>query len=1517
MSGREPDSVRMAPTVRYVLCLVLAVVTGAAGSAPIRAQQFVPGGQSATTPPAPDLNVGASPTTRELSKRFERALKLIGEENFAEASRLLQTILDSDEDVFIRSETSAEVADQSLKLKVHQLLLTWSNEGREAYERQQGAAARRLLDDAIKTHDLEAIALVARRYFHTQAGHEATYRLAADHSDHDRPLQAAIGYDRLLSIPGGASRFEPYLSIRCATSWLRTGLPDKAREVLAQLQQRHPQKTLKIGGRTLDVYADPAAALTWLAATTGDPPADSGNSPLNWTTVGGDAARNAPSSGGSPYLNRGWRSSTIEGSTNLHEHDVALTRAFDAQRQLTSGTEDEVVGPVISSMQPLVVGDLVIARSMGDIRAYDLTSGRLAWATGEKDQALHDVIQSGFGIPTPQAQPVGSSQLAAAILQRGWDDASFGTLSSDGDLVFALEDLPINPPNLDQNPLRSFQTHNRLVAYDARSGSLVWEIGGPSSAPDDPLSSSFFLGPPLVLDRRLFCLVETGGDVRVVVLIPRTGQVEWQQTLTTLTPSELSVAIARRLSGLTPSFSGDILVCPIGAEQVVGLSLSQRMLLWRYRLKQPAELIDPVDPRRRLMRQRGLNPARMSANMSGDQNRWLDSQALIADLRVIVTPRGADELYCLNLLDGSLVWKKPRGEGLFVAGVHHGKLLVVGRNFVTALKLGDGEPAWPEPARLPRPSGRGFMAGEFLHLPLLTAEVASINLLDGRVVARSRSQAGNVPGNLAAVRGTVVSQGADFVEAYRQLDALEAEIADRLAKNQDDPQALKLRGEIQLQRGKSIEAYQDLKRALELDPNDAGIRSLLVGSLLEGMRVDFDKYRKLDSEIESLVSTPQERSTHLWLKILGLTRAGDGPAALAALLKFGDPHIADQEFERIDAELSVRRDRLVRARAAELFATASPQLQQEVLRTIAGQVDTYLGQNDQAALRRLFRYFQLPLAGSPLDQLNANLPLDTDWLADEFRLAPLTRRNDSGVAAVAMGRLMQLCLSAERPRDALAAARKLATQWPDAVSLEGKTGRDLANEWLARTELTREMALESPWPNGPVEVERLEAVGPAAERHFDLTIVGDRGPYLQDTRLLLNANWRDVSARDSLGRQLWKLNLEAPFPQGRPDFNRVFPCGHLLVVSVGSELVALDVLGTADQPGPRVLWTYTFRSAGVAPSIPQRNFDINTRRRMIYNEMNEQVGALGPVTGDQVTLLSGRKLMALDALTGKPVWTREGVRPGTELFGDERYVFAISADGVQAKVYDAVDGKFLGERSLPPASKRIETIGSHMITWKIKGGRQVLARFDPWSGTDLWSRDFDDTAQVTTVATEEAVVLEISGKLTVVSLADGTVKFRAPTEPEPSLRQLYVSRSRDRYIVIANQPTESTGWQLATPQTVQVHGRVYAFDRTTGRREWMTEIHRQGWDLNQPGELPVMTFASQYTMQRGNLPSFQTMWGLTCLDKRTGKILYDNRELNQNLLFVDYQGDVDLKQLDIRSFRLGLRLHFKDAAQKE
>ena len=140
----------------------------------------------------------------------------------------------------------------------------------------------------------------------------------------------------------------------------------------------------------------------------------------------------------------------------------------------------------------------------------------------------------------------------------------------------------------------------------------------------------------------------------------------------------------------------------------------------------------------------------MTGNDGGANSRWADASVTIAEGCVLLTPPESNQLHCINLIEGTLLWQKPRDDGLYVACVADGKAVVVGKSSVRAMKLADGEPAWSD-GNLPLPSGsvpsgRGFFNGQRYHLPLSSAEVAVIDVPSGaswparnRAPARSRA----------------------------------------------------------------------------------------------------------------------------------------------------------------------------------------------------------------------------------------------------------------------------------------------------------------------------------------------------------------------------------------------------------------------------------------------------------------------------------------------------------------------------------------------------------------------------------------------------------------------------------------------------------------------------------------------------------------------------------------------------------------------------------------------------------
>ena len=150
-------------------------------------------------------------------------------------------------------------------------------------------------------------------------------------------------------------------------------------------------------------------------------------------------------------------------------------------------------------------------------------------------------------------------------------------------------------------------------------------------------------------------------------------------------------------------------------------------------------------------------------------------------------PAEADALFGLSLIDGSPLWDPlPRQDDLYLACVHAGKIVLVGRRGIHAVNLSDGKAAWKgRTVAFPdgsAPSGRGFRTGNRYYVPLSSAEVAVVDLDAGKIVQTSKSHDGEIPGNLVCYKDKVISQGWDGVEVFFQADALRDELAPPLGR---------------------------------------------------------------------------------------------------------------------------------------------------------------------------------------------------------------------------------------------------------------------------------------------------------------------------------------------------------------------------------------------------------------------------------------------------------------------------------------------------------------------------------------------------------------------------------------------------------------------------------------------------------------------------------------------------------------------------------------------------------------
>jgi outer membrane protein assembly factor BamB len=651
------------------------------------------------------------PTDAGLAQKLHAVREYVRIKRWEDAARLLQDLLDRPEDVFLpvtrRGPDGQEIgtAAVSLRAELNRLIAGLPKPGREAYESLVGRSARQSLVEA--KGQPAALALIVQRCPYTKAGQQAAALLGAHHLDRGHFGLAAGYFDHILRSTDAAPP-QPLLLFQAALAFRRAGLADRAEQTWKRLAAAAPDG-IAAGGQTI-----PLAELATELSRSAGPAADVADSTLlpeaRWPR---DTGADGPA--------RAW--------------------VQEAARRLEAASQ-----PVLSPVTPLTVGGKVVYRTDRGIRAVDPQSGATAWEC-PSDLSLDRLVRE----PGTHAH-VGDwveSYLSShpnVLLE----NTLLGSLSTDGRRVYAVEDLPVLPRpgsyfafhesqgqglNLADAPeLTDAVLHSRLLALDADSGKVVWEIGGPRSA---LRRDCYFLGPPLCLGDTLYAPVQKGFDLRLLCLDPMTGEVLWSQLLATF-KSRLTVDGGRRLHAVRLIYGDGLLICPTNAGGVVAFDLVGRSLAWAhsYRDEPPAP---PTPPS--FMRGRGR---RMRANLVTEPPNltaeWKVSAPVVADGKVIFAAPDAPELRCLDLRDGSLLWQVKRGEGdLFFAGVFDGKALVVGTEEVRALSLADGRTLWQ--CDTPRPAGRGVAGAGGYCLPVRAADgLAEVLVLDpARGIVASRT----------------------------------------------------------------------------------------------------------------------------------------------------------------------------------------------------------------------------------------------------------------------------------------------------------------------------------------------------------------------------------------------------------------------------------------------------------------------------------------------------------------------------------------------------------------------------------------------------------------------------------------------------------------------------------------------------------------------------------------------------------------------------------------------------------
>ena len=626
------------------------------------------------------------------------------------------------------------------------------------------------------------------------------------------------------------------------------------------------------------------------------------------------------------------------------------------------------------------------------------------------------------------------------------------------------------------------------------------------------------------------------------------------------------------------------------------------------------------------------------------------------------------------------------------------------------------------------------------------------------------------------------------------------------------------------------------------------------------------------------------------------------------------------------------------AAAAEIDRVLGPRLEEAKKDTGIDGLKRFLaffGNQPQAAAARAELLQRLTQAGRILEAellMAAAVPVSSGNIGTD-------RKAQAGLLAD----MAALDYRAGRVGDAAACFRQLQQEFADVPCHAGMT----PSQWLAvfpdgdalRREVDRKRParLAGRRSRGKQTRRERESDGSRGSR-FDMPLGGPSGPFFTDYTVSFEHSRQEVSLRDGMGHLQKPLRL---VENGRmyggaynPNSTPARCCGHLLLISMGTKICALDpwkASGNLPSPvrrGPGWRPRPTGRGAGGEGILWCQDLSDTTTDNggsMIFNngaDREFRANPFGPVNARYVCFQRRRNIVAVDPLTGEPLWVREDIPPGSEVFGDEQYLFVLSPGSDEASVYRAIDGQLLGTRKVPrpksdansplttaagtrgqfarcptresisgavsssPGSKVDGSTDRYRGT-RYSGSGRVLALFDPWQQKAVWpSRNFASGARVSMVGSEAVGVLEPSGHFVLVALADGRTiaDVQLEVRPQFSVTDLVVTRMGDQYIVLANDNrmlgNGNEDQAIQPPQGMSCYpvrrARIHALD-LQGKLAWPApvDVDHQQFLLSQPGRLPVLLFAGLHSNYRSRPGKSTVRTSLVAVDRRNGRIVYD------------------------------------------
>ncbi len=1327
------------------------------------------------------------------------------------------------------------------------LLALLSDDAAEALELQYGVTAQQELTQALAARDTTALASVSRNFPHTTASYKALGGLAALAIAEGESILATRYLDRLCTYPRARKLFGVELVLNCALMHQTIGRETRAVELMSLAGDWFPGESVTLDGQQIALNTQGGWAERLRAAVENGPvsimvPAE------NWSTAGGSANRNAISKIGLPIPTLRW-------SKRIHSNTIELS-GLNTFRQASQQSGRFL----LPKFELRVNNNTVFTKTTDDaILAIDLESGlgkyeMYRWAAA--------VQLSRARLLTAEAR----GELSHEVRSRVWGDPSFGQFSCDDDYLYAVRELEAASAG---NAFRGLPTKTNFLAVyhtKASEGGVAWNSGGSfenAQAMTGPLTGAFFLGPPLSYKDELFCLVEQRSLVDLVVLDRHTGELLWRQQLcnTTGRPAGADRTISKQ--ALSPTIADGLIVCPTGRGAIVAVDATSRRIVWAnvYKVQQ-------------------VTNASNNSGTGFHETGWQDSRVVAGEGYAAFTPSETDQLHAYDLLTGEQVLPSiTRQRARYIAGIHRGEIIVVGQQRMVGFSVKDRRTRLgPEFANGKHLVGRGIWMGDEMLLPLSDRKVARISTSTGETL--EEVQVDRRLGNLFAYKGQLLVVNDSSVNAYFTREALEGDL------DAENPsfQQLNRRALVELAKKHPAEAIELARQALEIAPKNNESEYIIVDAVLAGLDQDYNRFRPVAEQFESLVSDDQ-RFQYLRRIVEGDLAAGQYRSAVSRLLQMLDDQLPDtpaprsavETYFQLSDDHRVDYESWIHANLERAYAQLSDDDLREANELIGQRLPRIVGANIYKR-RKLLRYFvAIPAAHEAILRLASDLQTLEEYTQAETFLIPLLNAEDAQIAAQAKALILKQCPGEFRnltPLGRTVHDRLQATT--EATKDESELREQLAN-------------LNIQWNEGRLE----NRVGSQYYQYGQ--IVHQQGQRFGRPSIRVALQPRSLVLYNNNGEMV----ARPPFPQDLDNGNIAFVQatvhGGLLLIETLTEIAAFDIQRSLEIRSDSMLWRYsllrksTRRYEASSAEWGPNSLGYSRGKRSLPGA---QIAKSGNLTEHGLPLQVSNEIVMLDPWTGKTKWTRADATSEVSFAVDGNRLAVSSAKERTVRILDARDGSLLEEL------EGIEDVSP----WLVKGryfidyqqrhdgtGNLIEAPvdvfiWDPFTGNEIFRLNLTVGSRANVTENRYVTIVEPNNKLHLLDLAQigpsaDAFHTEFNVETNQVLDTIGVERFGDRMLVMSNSsdrdlPTREIELYRPTIEPdarVPIHGFVYSIDLKERQLLW-----------SQPGEMYNMEFPR---IQPRNMPYVVTHYcnrksrtiSLAILDLRTGTLGFASR----------------------------------------